>query len=166
MDLAERQNSAHNADNLNQRGSKLFGNESSLAGSRRTVDPFSEVGSYLPCRSPAGGCQGMPIPGTADQASNLAGLPYNPEGQLGYIVDTFAGPHDWLRNHVSRSYIQTPAQSFDVIGNSKYFTGFRKYVDQVANFALIPAAAPFSVAALLGTQPSLFITAQYHIYGD
>jgi hypothetical protein len=77
---------------------------------------------------------------------------------LGYVVDSFAGPHDWLRNHVSRSY--------DTLGNSRYFTGFRKFVDQVANAALIPVAAPFSIAALLGTQAFAYTTAQMYLHGD
>jgi len=154
MDRAERLNSAKNPDNLNKRGSGLFGRRNSIAGARRTV---ASDGSYLPCGSPAGGCQGLPIPGNLDQVSNLLGIPYNPEGQLGYVVDTFAGPHDWLRNHISRSY--------DSLGNSKYLTGFRKYVDQFANAALIPVAAPFSVAALIGTQPSVYLTTLEYTYG-
>jgi RHS repeat-associated protein len=155
MDLAERINSAKNSDNLNKPGSRLFGRKYSLAGARRTV---SADGSYLPCGSPAGGCQGLPIPGNLDQASNLIGIPYNPEGPLGYIVDTFAGPHDWLRNHISGSY--------DVLGNSRYLTGIEKLIDEFANAALIPVAAPFSAAALLGTQPALYLTTLENIYGD
>ena len=155
MDLAERINSAKNPDNLNKRGSGLFGRKNSIAGARRTVAPD---GSYLPCGSPAGGCQGLPIPGNLDQTSNLLGIPYDPDGSLGYVVDTFAGPHDWLRNHISRSY--------DVLGNSNYVTGFRKYIDQFANAALIPVAAPFSVAALIGTQPSVYLTTLEYTYGD
>ena len=156
MDLAERRASASNPHNLNKPGSRFFGRKFSIAGARRTVDP--STGDYLACGSPAGGCQGLALPGRDDQLSNLLGIRYNPEGPLGYVVDSFAGPHDWFRNHISRSY--------DVLGNSKYFTGFRKFVDQVANAALIPAAAPLSMAALVGTQPSTYMTAQVYLHGD
>jgi len=157
MDLAERRNSSHpGTDNLNKPGSGLFDRADSIAGARRTVDPAT--GNYLPCRSPAGGCQSLPFKDRGDQASNLLRMPYNPKGSIGYVVDTFAGPHDWLRNHVSRSY--------DVLGNSRYFTGMRKYVDQFANAALIPVAAPFSMATLIGTQPFVYLTAQEYLFGD
>jgi hypothetical protein len=94
-----------------------------------------------------------------DQASNLAGIAYDPNGPIGYVVDTFAGPHDWLRNHVSRSY--------NILGDSKYFQpGLRRVIDQVANAVLIPVAAPFSIGALLGTQPAFYLVAEGHLYGD
>jgi hypothetical protein len=167
MDLAERQSSATNPDNLDKPGSGLYGNEHSIAGARRIVDPHSEVGSYFTCRSPAGGCQGLPIPGTKDQISNLLGVPYKERSMLGYVVDTFAGPHDWFRNHISRSYITISNPSvFHVIGNAKYFTGFRAIIDQVANVALLPLAVPFSAAALISTQPYFYATTQHYLYGD
>jgi RHS repeat-associated protein len=155
MDFAERRNSARNPDNLNKRGSGLFGRRYSIAGARRTVDP--ETGRYMACRSPAGGCQGLPF-SNGDQMSNLLGIPYNTNGTVGYVVDSFAGPHDWFRNHASRSY--------DSLGNSKYFTGIRKIVDQVANAALIPVATPFSMAALIGTQSAMYMTAQGYLHGE
>jgi hypothetical protein len=156
MDLAERRNSAQNPDNLNKPGSGLFGRRYSIAGARRAIDP--ETGKYLTCGSPAGGCQGLPLPDLDDEISNLLGMRYNPEGPVGYVVDSFAGPHDWFRNHISRSY--------DAVGNSTYFTGFRKIIDQVANGALIPAAVPFSMAALIGTQPLIYATAQVYLHDD
>ena len=155
MDFAERRNSARNPDNLNKRGSGLFGRRYSIAGARRTVDP--ETGRYMACRSPAGGCQGLPF-SNGDQMSNLLGIPYNTNGTVGYVVDSFAGPHDWFRNHASRSY--------DSLGNSKYFTGIRKIVDQVAKAALIPVATPFSMAALIGTQSAMYMTAQGYLHGE
>lgn len=166
MDLSERHNSAQNPDNLNKPGSGLYGHRYSIAGARRIVDPQSRVGTYLTCRSPAGGCQGLPIPGTHDQASNLLGFAYDGQGLLSYLVDTFAGPHDWFRNHVSRSYIQVANPAlFQVVGNGRYFSGFRAILDNMANFALIPAAAPFSMAAFVATQPFLNSTAQQWAHG-
>jgi RHS repeat-associated protein len=166
MDLSERHNSAQNPDNLNKPGSGLYGHRYSIAGARRVVDPQSGVGSYLTCRSPAGGCQGLPIAGTNDQVSNLLGFAYEEQGMLGYLVDSFAGPHDWFRNHISRSYIQTANPAlFHVVGNGKYFSGFRAIIDHIANFALIPAAAPFSVAAFVATQPYISATALQRVHG-
>ena len=155
MDQSERANSSKNPDNLNKPGSGLYGEEHSIAGARRTV---VESGSYAACGSPAGGCQGLPIPGNLDQTSNLVGLAYDPQGPIGYVVDTFAGPHDWFRNHVSRSY--------DLLGNSRRFTGFRKLVDEIANGVLIPVAAPFSAGALVGTLPFLNIALLDQLYDD
>ena len=142
---------------FNKPGSGLFGRLFSLSGARRTLDPD---GNFLVCGSPAGGCQSLPLPGTLDEPSNLLGLTYDPKGPVGYLVDTFAGPHDWLRDHISRSYNE--------LGNSKYFApgSFRQFVDRVANAALIPVAAPIAVATLIGTQPILYRTALEYANGD
>jgi hypothetical protein len=45
----------------------------------------------------------------------------------------------------------------------KNFSGLRSHIDRIANFALIPVAAPFAVAAILTTQPSFYtVSMQYH----
>jgi hypothetical protein len=56
------------------------------------------------------------------------------------IVESFAGPHDWLRNLTG---------SYDGMGNAYNFTGWRQTVDSVMNAALVLPAAPFAAAGLI-----------------
>lgn len=146
MRASERALSSINPDNLGTDSSGFFGDGVGLAGARRQVGPD---GKYLRCVSPAGGCQGQPML-EQDQLNNFFGIggPYKVGSVRDRINESFAGPHDWFRNHVSRAY--------DPVGNGRVFTGFRLRVDQFANGALIPAAAPFAASAMLMTQRGLY----------
>ena len=159
MRASERELSSINPDNLGTDSAGFFGDKKGLAGARRQVDPYSPDGRYLRCVSPAGGCQGQAIDiNDYAQPNNFFGIggPYKADSVRDRINESFAGPHDWLRNHVSRAYITRPAGPYDVIGNGRVFTGFRLRVDQFANAALIPVAAPFAASALLMTQRGLY----------
>lgn len=146
MRASERELSSINPDNLGTDSAGFFGDKTGMAGARRQ---YSKFGELLPCKSYAGGCQGQPIL-EQDELNNFFGIggPYKANSVRDRINESFAGPHDWLRNHVSRAY--------DPRGNGRVFTGFRQRVDQFANAALIPVAAPFAVSALIMTQRAFY----------
>lgn len=56
------------------------------------------------------------------------------------VNESFAGPHDWFRNATG---------SYDLQGNSNYFSGIRLKVDSVMNYVLVLPAAPLAVSALV-----------------
>ena len=68
-----------------------------------------------------------------------------------------AGPHDWFRN-ATGSYVRTGPSH--LIGNAKYFTGFRKVVDAIANYVLIIPSTPFAVAVIVEPYTHLAIYAE------
>jgi hypothetical protein len=149
--------------NTNGESAGFYGDGTKLAGAR---EQFNSVGERLPCVSPAGGCQGAPIPNSTDQGSNFFGTDYSPGGVKDYVNESFAGPHDWFRNHVSRSYIRTPNGAYDIVGNMKNFSGIRLQIDRIANAALIPVSAPFAVAGILTTQVPLYTSTLQHLYSE
>jgi RHS repeat-associated protein len=125
--------------NANGTSGGLFDDRFSLAGARREYDPD---GNPLPCRAPLGGCQGAPIHAN-DQGKNFFGIPYTPKSIFDAVNESFSGPHDWFRNLTG---------SYDIDGNSKYFTGLRLQFDKFMNFANLLPAAPFAAAAYLESQ--------------
>lgn len=139
MRRAAVENSSQNSDNINGQSEGMFGDGKKLAGARRIFDP--ETGRYLVCQSLMGGCQGAPSPGTKDVRSSFFGIEYQPGSWMDKVNESFAGPHDWLRNLTG---------SYEANGNSRYFTGFRGFFDDyVANYGLVLPAAPFAAASLV-----------------
>jgi hypothetical protein len=164
MRNAERRLSEQHPDGLNTNGDSagFYGDGIKMGGAR---EQLNSVGDRLPCISPAGGCQGAPI-NPADQSSNFFGTDYSSGGVRDYVTESFAGPHDWFRNNVSRSYIRTPSGNFDIVGNMKNFSGSRLQIDRIANAALIPMAAPFAIAGILTTQVPLYTTTMQHLFNE
>ena len=156
---------APDRQNLGSDSDGFFGDKTGMAGARRQYDKFGEL---LPCKSPAGGCQGQPILNGKDQVNNFFGIgdSYDAGSVRDTINESFAGPHDWLRNHVSRAYITKPVNPWDVVGNGRVFTGARKWVDNFANFSLIPVAAPFAGSALVMTRRGLYVGYWAHRHAD
>jgi filamentous hemagglutinin len=164
MRTAERNLSNEHPMNRNTNGESagFYGDGTKMAGAREQFDSF---GNRLPCVSPAGGCQGAPV-GPFDQRSNFFGTSYSPGGVKDYLNESFAGPHDWFRNNVSRSYIRSPSGAYDIIGNMKNLSGVRLQFDRFANAALIPLAAPFAVAGMLATQTSMYALAMQYLHTE
>jgi hypothetical protein len=130
--------------NADGKSAGFFGDNFKLAGAR-IMAKLDEAGRYLglaePCISDAGGCQGASY-GSGDKYGrpNLNGISYS-KGSLGDILgESFAGPHDWLRNSTG-AYLPN--------GNSAASGG----MDTVMNYSLIAAAAPIAAAALVATTP-------------
>jgi len=159
LELSSQHPAGRNTDGISM---GAYGDQKKLGGSRELL---TADGVRLSCRSIAGGCQGAPLPNSLDQRSNLFGRFYPPGGLADYFVEKFSGPHDWLRNHVSRSYY-TETKGFEIAGNVRVLTGIRRHIDQIANFALIPVAAPFALAGILATQPPLLVVNWQHNYGE
>ncbi len=149
--------------NTNGESAGFYGDDTKIAGAR---EQLSSVGERRPCVSPAGGCQGAPISNSLDQRSNFFGTKYPPGGVRDYINESFAGPHDWLRDNVSRSYIRSPNGAYEFIGNMKNLSGIRLQIDRFANVALIPVAAPFALAGILTTQVPLYTSSLQHLYSE
>lgn len=55
------------------------------------------------------------------------------------MIEAYAGPHDWMREYISRSTLSK--------GFSQSFSGARVYMDSAANAALIVPATYFAVPA-------------------
>lgn len=127
--------SSLNTDHSNIDGvsAGLHGDGIKLGGARRIYDRVR--GYLLPCGSPLGGCQGAPLAG--DQGPNIFGIPYSP-GSIGdMMVESFAGPHDWLRS---------ASGAYTALGNAWHLSGFNWLLDQSMNAILLAPAAPFGVA--------------------
>ncbi|MBX3717664.1 MAG: RHS repeat-associated core domain-containing protein [Burkholderiales bacterium] len=119
----------------------FFGDHFKLAGARRTLD---DSGSVLRCDSFAGGCQGARML-AEDGASRLGPFEYGPGSILDRLAESFAGPHDWLRNTTG---------AYRANGNAINSTGVLGFLDNfVANAALLVPASPFAAAALGWTTP-------------
>jgi RHS repeat-associated protein len=132
--------------NLNGESTGFFGDNTKLAGAGEVINP--ETGLRQPCVSLMGGCQGMPVNNKVDTRSSFFGKPYDPGALRDSINESFAGPHDWLRN-ATGSYITKPQGPYDILGNGKYLTGFDAAIDSVKNYALVLPAAPFAIAGLI-----------------
>lgn len=129
--------------NANGSSAGFFGDGFKLAGARVTQVLNEVTGKldFAPCESKAGGCQGAYDLTVAYSAPNLAGIAYS-KGELGDILgESFAGPHDWLRNATG---------AYDKLTGNSAASGV---MDSVMNYALIPVAAPFAAAALVTTTP-------------
>jgi RHS repeat-associated protein len=136
-------NASLNPDNINGKSAGFFGDGIKMAGARRVIDLLT--GRYTICDSTMGGCQGNPI-GPYDTRSSFFGYFYDPGDLRDHINESFAGPHDWLRNLTG---------SYDAQGNGIDFihTSYARHVlDETLNYALIPLAAPFAAAALVSPQ--------------
>jgi RHS repeat-associated protein len=136
----------YNSDGVS---SGLFDDGFKLAGARREGDPYDSL-YQDPVHAPAGGVQGLPVnPG--DDLPRLGPFIYSPNSSLDYIAESFAGPHDWLRDMTG---------SYDPTGNSYHFDGRRARLDSVLNYAEIPIAAPFSIGALIHETPGVYLPLQ------
>jgi RHS repeat-associated protein len=129
-----------NPNNASGSSAGFFGDRFSLAGARETLDDFFQ---RVACKSWAGGCQGA-ILSSVDDPKNLLGIPYSSGGFLDTLGESFAGPHDWLRN-MTGAYLPN--------GNSVYFApgSAGDIWDQIKLWGTIPLAAPFAASALIGT---------------
>lgn len=139
----EVQKSAQHDYNLNGDSSGFYDDGKKLAGSRREFDPLlnREI-----CDSTAGGCQGAPVnPG--DVRGRLGPINYEKGSSIDNIVESFAGPHDWLRDLTG---------SYDQWGNSYHFEGFAAKLDWMRNYVEIPMAAPFAISGLIHETPGVY----------
>ena len=96
---------------------------------------------YLACDGPAGGCQGKVIQPN-DVPSRLGPISYGASNMADNLVESFAGPHDWLSDRVGM---------YDALGNGIHRAGFDHYLYEGLSYGLIPVASPFSAAALIDT---------------
>lgn len=136
-----------NPDNTGKAcGKGFFGDGKCIGGTRRISNknyPGINENKYLPCDGPAGGCQGSVIPGYGDRASRLGPFEYGPNSPLERLVESFAGPHDWLSDRIGM-YNR-------VTGNAVPRIGFNKFLFDLGSYSLIPMATPFSAAGLIET---------------
>jgi len=86
-----------------------------------------------------GGCQGSPLPNSSDSRSSFFGFEYAPGSFADRINESFAGPHDWLRDSFG---------AYDEEGNAKFLVGTEARIDQIVNYGLVLPATPFGVAAV------------------
>ncbi len=135
-----------NKDNIGKKSGGFYGDGEGIAGTRRVVNPNDPLGGYLECGGPAGGCQGVQInPG--DLPSGLGGIPYKPYGIVDRVTESFAGPHDWLSDRVGM---------YDSMGNGILRTGVSGGLYEAVSWGLIPVAAPFSIAGLIDSTPTIY----------
>ena len=87
-----------------------------------------------------------------DMGKNLLGIPYPPGGVMDRVGESFAGPHDWMRNATG---------SYDAIGNSIHVTGAARVWDEIKLWGTIPLAAPFAVGGLISTTPGAYAILPY-----
>ncbi len=130
-------NSSINPDNINGESDGFFGDNKKLAGARRVL-------ADIPCDSLMGGCQGARL-APDDVRSSFFGFEYSRGSIFDQINESFAGPHDWLRNATG---------SYNAFGNGIDFTGFRASIDTVMNYALVVPAAPLAISGLIMTNPA------------
>jgi RHS repeat-associated protein len=120
------------------------GDGKKLAGAREVLD---NNGERLDCTSPMGGCQGAPKNFKVDQRSNFFGTRYSPGDARDIINESFAGPHDWLRN-ATGSYLPN--------GNGVFLdTPMTKVWDEIKNYSLVAVASPMGMGGLAGTVPGV-----------
>lgn len=141
-----------NPHNIGKDSGGFFGDEVGIGGTRRVVDPNATPGSfpYLKCDGPAGGCQGpllsTDIVGTTFESSRLGPFSYKAGSFLDRVVESFAGPHDYLSDMVGM---------YDQVGNGIARGGVSGLSYNAISFGLIPLAAPMSAAGLITTSPGL-----------
>jgi RHS repeat-associated protein len=128
--------SSLNSENINGKSAGFFGDGEKLAGARRVLGEI--------CESLMGGCQGAPHPG--ESGSSFFGKTYNPGGAADYINESFAGPHDWLRNLTG---------SYDASGNGIHLDGGALMWDKFKNYSLVVPAAPLAIAGMISTTPGM-----------
>ena len=147
-------------DNLGKPSNGFFGDQMGIGGTRRVPNPkygMQDQPMYLKCDGQAGGCQGPVLPNTDDVGSHLGFVHYGKGDIADTIVESFAGPHDWLSDQIG---MYNP-----VTGNGIARSGLSGSLYNAASYGLIPVASPFSVAGLFDTTPSLasnyFLGRQY-----
>lgn len=134
-----------NPRNLNGESQGFFGDNLKLAGAGEVITPD---GRRIACVSLMGGCQGAPVNPAIDTRSSFFGWAYDPGSLPDTINESFAGPHDWLRN-ATGSYITDPSGPYEVLGNGKYLSGIDAMIDNIKNYALVLPAAPFAMSGLI-----------------
>ena len=130
--------------NINGKSKGFFGDGKKVAGARQTIN--KRTGEFIPCISRAGGCQGAPglHPGDVQSQFFFNDTVYDPGSLADTVNESFAGPHDFLRNLTG---------AYDKYGNSVHREGFAAIWDGVKNYALIPPSSPFAAAGLISTDP-------------
>jgi hypothetical protein len=91
-------------------------------------DWFKLGGCRAPCsNSPLGGVQGGP--------GRLFGMPYEPGSFVDHLIETYAGPHDFLNSPIF----------YDALGNSAN----RPAILGLVNGANVVIATPFAAASVV-----------------
>jgi hypothetical protein len=138
-----------NDANLGKESKGFFGDLFGIGGTRRIPNPkYGQKNQlpYLECDGQAGGCQG-PLLQKNDVGSHLGFVDYGKGDIADTIVESFAGPHDWLSDQVGMYN--------KITGNGIYRSGFSGFFYNATSYALIPVASPFSAAGLFDTTPGL-----------
>ncbi|NNE06187.1 MAG: hypothetical protein HKN15_10740, partial [Xanthomonadales bacterium] len=151
-----------NPANTGKASRGFYGDQTARAGALRTPNPEYPDDSgfpFLKCDSTAGACQGNEVFHPQDIVnSRLGPFFYPPYGTVDYVLESFAGPHDWLRLKTG---------SYDPLtGLNLYREGIAEVWDGIKNYGLIPVAAPFAAAAILVTSPNLHLVTQFQIHGN
>jgi len=144
---AMREQSCQTSHNCNGVSDGFFGDGTKLGGTRRT-----EGDIFGPCKAPLGGCQGAPFPGDQRSYFPLVGE-YASGSIFDTITESFAGPHDMLRDFTG---------SYTASGNAVPLTGVAGFADKLVNGILVAPAAPFAGGALVNTNPWLTNAALIH----
>ena len=118
--------------NANGESAGFFRDHFKLGGARAVWDGEK----WLPCTSPLGGCQGGP-------GSLIFFGDYKAGGVLDHLVESYAGPHDFLNS----------GYWYNELGNGKNLTGFAKGFGEGLNALNVVIATPFAAAALVTTTP-------------
>jgi RHS repeat-associated protein len=107
----------------------FMGDSFKLGGGRwvEGLDLKSQVPSYL------GGLQGG--------QGSLFGFPYSPGSIADYVVEAFAGPHDFLNS----------GYWYNSMGNAKALTGFAGYFGEAINYSNVILATPIVAASVVPT---------------
>jgi RHS repeat-associated protein len=143
----EVQQASQHSYNVDGRSDGFYGDNIKMAGSRRMFDPNDPDPTHVEiCDSPAGGCQGAPV-NLNDVRGRIGPINYSPGSTIDHIVESFAGPHDWLRDFTG---------SYDPSGNSYQFTGFADTLDVARNYIEIPLASPFAIGGLVHQTPGIY----------
>ena len=160
------ENSSNNPRNINGKSAGLYSDGKKVGGGREELyrDANGNI-VRVDRNSTMGGSQGHPIPGTGDLRSRFGPTwwTYEPNSIEDHIVESFAGPHDWMRgqtgSYITAADVVDPA--VDIIGNSKHFVGFDRVLDEFRNYALVVPAAPFAAGALIDSTSTYGVFQEY-----
>ncbi len=127
-----------NPKNATKISAGFKGDGHGLAGSRWDASKPDGGSSWL------GGPQGGP--------GKFFGIPYSKGSGLDLLLETFAGPHDYLNNLFTRDY--------DAAGNIRQgLSAFEKGVAGVMNGVDVPLSVPFGVAGTVAPEGTAGIAA-------
>jgi filamentous hemagglutinin len=95
-------------------------------------DSFKLGGCRAPCTSSLlGGAQGGP--------GSFFGRPYAPASFLDRLIETYAGPHDFLNAPLF----------YNSVGNNAVRSGLLASIIEPVSFANVAVATPFAIASVL-----------------